>query len=220
MKRRLITCTLFPLLGRNTISIFHNIIVSKEKQIYVPDNKKIPSFNNSALHIHTAQRKLKPKDLLDDTVLLIHDGPKISFQCVTNTSLDLDGIMYACSPESFDWFTHPTRVTNMATGHVILNVEKLKTVHARWTLENINSPIPVHSVYYTPSPISVKELLTISTKPIQSEQVWLVHLRLSSFSFWHFHVSVKFVAHVLSHPVAQPFLVITKNKTRKRKLIE
>ena len=149
-QKALITCQLFPSVGSNTISIFHNIIVSKEKQIYIPDNKEIPNFNISALHIHTRQRKLIPKDLLDDTVLLIHDGPKIAFQCVTNTSLDLDGIMYACSPTSFDWFTPPTKVTNLATGHVILNVEKLKTVHARWTLENINSPIPVQTLLVRP----------------------------------------------------------------------
>ena len=149
-QKALITCTLFPLLGRNTISIFHIIIVSKEKQIYIPDNKKIPPFDISAFHIHTAQRKLIPKDLLDDTVLLIQDGPKIAFQCVKDSSLDLDGTKYACSPESLDWFTPPSKVTNMATGHVIFNVEKLKTAHARWTLANINNPIPVHTLLTPP----------------------------------------------------------------------
>ena len=124
--------------------------MSKKKQIYIPDNKNIPNFNISSLHIHTRQRKLTPKDLLDNTVILIHDGPKIAFQCVTDTSLDLDGIPYACSPTSFDWFTPPTTVTNLATGHSILNVEKLKTVHARWTLENLNSPIPVQKLLIRP----------------------------------------------------------------------
>ena len=75
---------------------------------------------------------------------------KIAFQCVTDTSLDLDGITYACSPKSLDWFTPPTKVTNMATGHVIFNVEKLKTAHTRWTLANINSPIPVHYLLIQP----------------------------------------------------------------------
>ena len=69
---------------------------------------------------------------------------------MTDTSLDLDGIKYACSPDSLDWFTPPSKVTNMATGHVIFNVEKLKTAHARWTLENINSPIPVHTLLIQP----------------------------------------------------------------------
>ena len=123
-QKALITCQLFPSVDENTISIFHNIIVSKKKQIYIPDNKNIPNFNISSLHIHTRQRKLTPKDLLDNTVILIHDGPKIAFQCVTDTSLDLDGIPYACSPTSFDWFTPPTTVTNLATGHSILNVKK------------------------------------------------------------------------------------------------
>ena len=69
-QKALITCTLS---GANSTPILHNIIVSKKKQIYAPDNAKIPPFNISAFHIKTAQRKLVPKDLLDDNVLLIHD---------------------------------------------------------------------------------------------------------------------------------------------------
>ena len=68
-QKALITCTLS---GKNSTSILHNIIVSKKKQIYIPDNTKIPPFNIAALHIHTAQRKLIQKDLLDGNVLLIH----------------------------------------------------------------------------------------------------------------------------------------------------
>ena len=60
----LITCQLTQSEGENTISIFHDIIVSKVKQTCIP----IPKFNISSLHIHTRQRKLTPKDLLDNTV--------------------------------------------------------------------------------------------------------------------------------------------------------
>ena len=77
-QKALITCQLTQTKGENTISIFHNIIVSKVKQTYIPDNKNIPTFNISSLHIHTRQRKLTPMDLLDNTVVLIHDGPKIA----------------------------------------------------------------------------------------------------------------------------------------------
>ena len=79
--------------------------MSQEKQVYIPDNKKIPPFNISAFHIHTAQRKLIPKDLQDGTVLLIHNGPKIAFQCITETNLDLDGTKYTCTPDTLDWFS-------------------------------------------------------------------------------------------------------------------
>ena len=65
-------------------------------------------------------------DLLDNTVVLFHDGPKIEFQCVTPASLSLDGTTYDCTSTSFDWFSPPTTVTNLVTGHTILNTDKMK----------------------------------------------------------------------------------------------
>ena len=50
--KALITCQLTKTKGENSISIFHNIIVSKVKQTYIPDNTKLPTFNVSSLHIH------------------------------------------------------------------------------------------------------------------------------------------------------------------------
>ena len=54
--------------GENKISIFHDIIVSKVKQTYIPENKNIPTFKISSLHIHTRQRKFTPKDPIDNSV--------------------------------------------------------------------------------------------------------------------------------------------------------
>ena len=54
--------------GENKISIFHDIIVSKVKQTYIPENKNIPTFKISSLHIHTRQRKFTHKDPIDNSV--------------------------------------------------------------------------------------------------------------------------------------------------------
>ena len=106
-QKALITCTLS---GKNSTSILQNINVSKVKQVYIPDNTKIPPFNISVFHISTAKRKLIQKDLLDGNVSLIHDGPKIAFPCIIDTTLDLEGTLYTCTPSSLDWFSPPSRV--------------------------------------------------------------------------------------------------------------
>ena len=51
-QKALITCKLS---GKNSTSILHNIIVSKKKQVYIPDNTKITPLNISAFHIQTAK---------------------------------------------------------------------------------------------------------------------------------------------------------------------
>ena len=74
----------------------------------------------------------------------------MAFQCVTPASLSLDGTTYECTSTSFNWFSPPTTVTNLATGRTFLNADKMKTIQARWTLENLNSPIPVQQLIIQP----------------------------------------------------------------------
>ena len=82
--------------------------------------------------------------------MLLHDDQQIAFQCVTPATLDFDGVPYECLSTSLDWFSPPTVVTNRATGNIILNADKMKTAHARWTLEDLNSPIPVEQLIIQP----------------------------------------------------------------------
>ena len=42
------------------------------------------------------------------------------------------------------------RHNNLVTGHTFLNVDKMKTIQARWTLENLTSPIPVQQLIIQP----------------------------------------------------------------------
>ena len=150
-QKTLITCQITQTNGVPTISIFHNIIASKTKQIYIPDNKMLPHFNVSSLHIHTLQRKLTEVDLLDKNIVLLHDDQQIAFQCVTPATLEFDGVPYECLSTTLNWFSPPTVVTNRATGNIIMNADKMKTAHARWTLEDLNSPIPVEQLIIRPS---------------------------------------------------------------------
>ena len=89
-------------------------------------------------------------DLLDNNVVLLHDDQQIAFQCVTPATLDFDGVPYECLSTSLNWFSPPTVVTNRVTGNIILNADKMKTAHARWTLEDLNSPIPVEQLIIQP----------------------------------------------------------------------
>ena len=73
-----------------------------------------------------------------------------AFQCITPATLNLDGVTYDCTSTSLNWFSPPTKVTNLVTSHTILNVDKMKTIHARWTLEDLNSPIPVQQLIIQP----------------------------------------------------------------------
>ena len=158
-QKKLITCQLQQTNNEPTISIYHNAIVTRNDELFTPDNRKLPSFNLSGLHVHTMQRQLTELDLLDKNILLLHKNDKVAFQCVQPAILKLDGESYDCLPTTINWQPPPHVAINQATGHTILHADKMKSIHSHWTLKNLDSPIPV------------EELLVIPKEPKLSERI-------------------------------------------------
>ena len=156
-QKKLITCQLQQTNNEPTISIYHNAIVTRNDELFTPDNKKLPSFNLSGLHIHTMQRQLTELDLLDKNIVLLHKNDKVAFQCVRPAILRLDGESYDCLPTTINWQPPPYVAINQATGHTILHADKMKSIHSHWTLKNLNSPIPVEKLLVVPKEPKLSE---------------------------------------------------------------
>ena len=173
-QKKLITCQLQQTNNEPTISIYHNTIVTRNDELFTPDNRKLPSFNLSGLHVHTLQRQLTELDLLDKNIVLLHRNDKVAFQCVRPAILKLDGVSYDCLPTTINWQPPPFVAINQATGHTILHADKMKSIHSHWTLKNLNSPIPVEKLLVVPKESKLSERINTyfqRTDPIRASLI-------------------------------------------------
>ena len=79
---------------------------------------------------------------------------------VLNLLLFFYGVPYNCLSTNLNWLSPPTVATNQATGHIILHANKMKTLHSRWTLQNLNSPIPVEKLVVQPKVPKLSDRIT------------------------------------------------------------
>ena len=107
-------------------------------------------------------------------ILLLHKNDKVAFQCVQPAILKLDGESYDCLPTTINWQPPPQVAIDQATGHTILHADKMKSIHSYWTLDNLNSPIPVEDLIVIPKEPKLSERINTylqRTDPVRASLI-------------------------------------------------